>query len=299
LRIRPNGSAGNFATKVEAQAAIPAVPACSGTTAVALNPGMILGVQTHFSQGAGTTQRLDSACAAGLKVILTATPKNPAYDNGAMVYSPQGQAAFGRYLNAVAARWRSCVVAFEIGNEVNTATGLVYPAGYDSAATYVATLRAVHGAVKPGNPGVALLGASTNMIGTGFIERMLAAGMRPYVDGVAVHQYRSHGDSTAWEIRNLRSAMSAAGGELPIWVSEFSHDLADRDEAAQMLKTVTLLSASGVHAASWYALIDQASFPNMGLYASTSLKPTGHAYTLAQSQLLTRGRAVKWIWAAP
>lgn len=295
----------------------------AGAASTGTQPPMVLGVQTHFSQGwAASTlalaqqagapmlrdslpwadtekvrgsyslntpaaQALASACAGGQRLLLTAVPSNPLYDGGQWVSSAAGNAAFASYLAALADRFGSCLAAIEVGNEINGPGALVYPAGTDRAAAYVATLKAVRARL---GTRVAILGGSTNMIGTGFLRTLFAAGMLGTVDGVAVHPYRSRAEGLDVELAQLGAAMDAAGKRVPIWASEFSVDTRNQPLAAgELVKQATMLAAGGAAQANWYALIDQRWFPNMGLYAGTAPKAQAGAFRLMQ-RLLARGR---------
>ncbi len=303
-----------------AQAAGPANQATADTAKL---PPMVLGVQTHFSQGwpsstlglaqqvgapmlrdslpwaetekvrgsyslnTPAAQALAAACASGQRLLLTAVPANPLYDGGQWVSSAAGNAAFAAYLAALADRFGTCFAAIEVGNEINGNGALVYPAGTDRAAAYVATLKAVRARL---GGRVAILGGSTNMIGTGFLRTLFAAGMLDTVDGVVVHPYRMRAEGLDVELTQLNAAMDAAGKHVPIWASEFSLDSRDQSLAAgELVKQTTMLAAAGAAQASWYALIDQRWFPNMGLYAGNAPKAQASAFRLMQ-QLLARGR---------
>lgn len=286
-------------------------------------PPMVLGVQTHFSQGwpassqtlakqigapmlrdslpwaetekvrgsynlsTQAAQSLSAACAAGQRLVLTAIPANPLYDGGGWVSSTAGNASFASYLAALVGRFGPCLAAIEVGNEINGSGALVYPAGTNPAAAYVATLKAVRARI---GGRVAILGGSTNMIGTGFLKTLFAAGMLGEVDGVAVHPYRLRAEGLDVELAELNAAMDAAGRRVPIWASEFSVETRDQPKAAgELIKQATMLAAAGAAQASWYALIDQRWFPNMGLYAGNTPKAQASAFRLMQ-QLLARGR---------
>lgn len=288
------------------------------------------GVQTHFSQGwspswlgladqigartlrdtvswasvekapgsydfsGAAVQTLASFCTGGGKLILAIAPENSLYDDGRPVHSDAGRIAYARYLNAVLARFGACVTAIEVGNEINNAGNLAYPAGTDRARTYVASLKTLRQVVKPAHPEVAILGGSTNGVGTGFLETLFAAGGLAVMDGVAVHPYRGVAEGLDVEIQHLRDVMRRYGSPVPIWATEFSYDTTDKAAAAAgLVKSAAQLSASGVDHASWYALVDQKWFPNMGLFAGTSIKPTGLAYAAIVQRLFTYGRAVR------
>ncbi|OYU33846.1 hypothetical protein [Novosphingobium sp. PASSN1] len=286
-------------------------------------PPMVLGVQTHFSQGwpastlalaqqvsapmlrdslpwaeaekargsydLGTpaAQALSAACASGQRLLLTAVPVNPLYDGGQWVSSAAGNAAFAAYLAALADRFGPCLAGIEVGNEINGPGTLLYPAGTNRAAAYVATLKAVRGRL---GGRTAILGGSTNTIGTGFLKTLFAAGMLGEVDGIAVHPYRSRAEGLDVELGALNAAMDAAGRRVPIWASELSLDTRDQTMAAdELTKQATMLAAGGAAQASWYALIDQRWYPNMGLFAGTTPKAQMRAFRLMQ-QVLAQGR---------
>lgn len=293
---------------------------------------MMLGAATHFSQGwlldtidraddlsiallrdgmewkqgeetkgkidltGAAAKKLDAACGRGKKLLLTQIPINPNYDGGRFVYSPDARKAFAKYLRAVADRFGSCIVAFEIGNEINGGgdLGLKYPDGYDLEDTYVALLKDIRAAMGSSHPDIRILGGSTNMIGTGFLEKFFAAGMLDHVDGVAVHPYQGYSVGLTMELDALKKAMRAHGKTVEIWVPEFAHDHPDQKLAgAEGLKSITLMAAAGVDAATWYALFEESWFPNLGLWDGSTIKQQGRAVRLAASKLLPHGNPAK------
>lgn len=304
-------------------AAPPAAKASRSVPTIADLPPMVLAVQTHFSQGwpasslrlaqqvsapmlrdslpwqavettrgrytlsSPAAQTLASACAAGQRIMLTAVPANPLYDNGQWVSSAAGNTAFAAYLAALADRFGGCLAAIEVGNEINGPGTLVYPAGTDRAAAYVETLKAVRARI---GARTAILGGSTNMIGTGFLKTLFAAGMLAEIDALAVHPYRLRAEGLDIELAALDAAMDAAGRRVPVWASEYSLDITNQPIAAgELVKQTTMLAAGGAAQASWYALIDQRWYPNMGLYAAAAPKAQARAFTRMQA-LLALGR---------
>jgi hypothetical protein len=194
---------------------------------------------------------------------------------------------FAGYLAALVNRFGSCLAGIEVGNEINGPGTLIYPAGTDRAAAYVATLKAVRAQI---GGRTAILGGSTNTIGTGFLKTLFAAGMLGEVDAVAVHPYRARVEGLDIELAALNAAMDAAGRRVPIWASEFSRDTRDeRLAAGELVKQVTMLAAAGVAQASWYALTDQRWYPSMGLFAGSAPKAQASAFRIMQ-QLLALGR---------
>lgn len=221
--------------------------------------------------------------------------RNPLYDRGGNVSSDEGRVAFAAYVSAVLDRFGSCVAAIEVGNEINGGPhGISYPPGMDPAVAYVAVLKSLRTTVKPRHPRVAILGGSTNLIGTGFLDGLFRAGALDVMDGVAVHPYRSHAEGSDIELARLNAVMRRHGRTVPIWATEFGSELDSADAAPPLLvKMVTLLSASGVARAYWYALIDERWFRNMGLFeAGGQAKPAAAAFR-AMMPLLAAGRAVR------
>ncbi len=290
-----------------------------------------LGVQTHFSQGwpetlldqveairarglrdsvpwsAGERRKgeydfsslkfdaIREACQAGQDFVLTLMPVNGVYDGGAFVHTAEGRAAFAAYVNAVLDTFGNCVAAIEVGNEINTANAIKGPAARDKIASYTALIRVVYAKVKPSHRNAAILGGSTNVVGTGFLEELFQAGMLDVCDGVVVHPYRRTPEGLEVELGRLNDAMSRAGNPKPIWATEFSDDFKSPDDAAPfLLKMTAILSAAGVERAYWYALIDQKWYPKMGLFsAQIREKPAAAAFVAAQDLLLKSGHAAR------
>lgn len=300
-----------------------------GSSVAAQNAQGRLGVTTHFSQGwpislvdraksvgVGTirdslhwpdiekspgvydfsvkkTQHITTACAQGMTVLLGIEPRNPLYDEKMTAHSPGAQLAFANYIKAIADRYSGCVVAIEVGNEINGRGGMTGPAATARAASHTALLKAVFQRVKPSHPDIAILGGSTNAIGTGFLKSIFAAGALDYMDGVAIHPYRKDPEAVDWEIERLRDAMRAAGKVRTIWVTEFSRDFAQPADAATFfLKMLTLMQGAGVKDMYWYALIDQSWFPTMGLLTlKGEEKPGARAFAYAANHLVPQGPA--------
>lgn len=253
-------------------------------------------VETATGQYSFTDQNsahVRRACDAGIGVILVLRPNNPLYDGGTTVYTEEGRTAFARYVLAILDRFGPCVRAVEIGNEINAGNNVNGPAAADRIQSHVALLKDVYSLVKPRHPATSILGGSTNAIGTGFLKQLFAAGALPFMDGVAVHPYRRDPAALDWELARLNAAMKIYGAVKPVWATEFGNDFQPPDEvAAYLVKMAVLLNASGVRDAQWYALVDQPSFPTMGLYTlAGSPKPAAGSFTWLASDVLARGPA--------
>ena len=246
-----------------------------------------------FAFTPANSAHVDRACAAGLKVLLMVEPRNPLYDAGQTAHSPTALAAYARYARALADRWPHCVAALEIGNEINGKGGMTGPAAANRIASHIALLRAVHDAVKPAHPDLALLGGSTNGVPVGFLRQLFGPGALGLVDGVAVHPYRRHPEGVEQDMGRLSAAMRAAGTVRPIWATEFSRDFARPEDAAPFyLKMIALMEGAGVRHHLWYALADQRGFPTMGLARfDGSEKPAGRAFRFAAARLRPLGPA--------
>jgi len=233
------------------------------------------------------------ACTAGMAVMLGLEPRNPLYDGGQTLWTPAAQEAFARFVRALADRWPRCLIAVEIGNEINGKGGMTGPAATRRIAAHVGLLKAVYQAVKPFHPQVALLGGSVNTVATGFLARLFAAGALDWVDGIAVHPYRHEPEGLDRELARLVAAMRRAGAERPIWATEFSRDFPDPAEApGWYLKSAALMESAGVTRHFWYALADQPGFPTMGLVRfDGSAKPVSRAFAFAARELAPLGPA--------
>lgn len=292
-----------------------------------LTPGsMQLGVNTHFDQGwprsafarveASSAQSIRdtvtwgktelergqyrftdrnsgyvaTACERNVPVLLVIAPRNDLYDGGMAVFSPGGQQALGRYVGALVDRF-PCVMAIEIGNEINTASAK-WPSSADKPAMYVAMLRAVRVELDKRPRRVALLGGSSIGVSVEFHKRLFAAGELAVIDGVAVHPYIDNPDLLPGQLDRLKRAMITYGGLKPIWATEFGNYYQTPAAAPpHALKVMTVMSAAGVHHAHWYALLDEPWYPNMGLYAAQVPKPALATFQLTVRTLLAAGNA--------
>jgi hypothetical protein len=254
-----------------------------------------------YSFNATNSGHIQRACNAGVGVVLGLDPRHPLYDNGNTAFTPLSRLAYANYVKAIADRFGNCIIAVEVGNEINGSGNVVGPAAMDRATSHTALLRDVYRIAKPGHAGLAILGGSTNAIGTGFLIDLFNAGALAFMDGVAIHPYRQEPTNVDWEIDRLTSAMAAQGTPKPIWATEFSRDFPSPAEAPGFIvKMVTLMSSAGVRDAQWYALADQQGFPTMGLFAfDGSRKPVADSFRHLAADILPHGPAVRLNTAEP
>jgi hypothetical protein len=230
------------------------------------------------------------ACDQGLSLMLTLTPRNKLYDQGETVYSPQGRKAFAAYARAVADRF-PCLAAVEIGNEINDHS-LKGRMKEQMPGSYIAILAETRSALQGQRNRVALLSGSTLSLAPGFFDGLFQAGLLPLVDGIVVHPYLAAPEQWPAQFDRLNAAMDRAGMRKPVWASEFSFAYASPDDAPpHALKIITLMSAADVHRADWYALREEAWFPNAGVFAGARQRPVLDSLRLAVSRLLPAGDA--------
>jgi hypothetical protein len=248
-----------------------------------------------YDFSAATTGHIDRTCADGRKLIITLPFANPVYEGGLTINTPASRTAYGKFVAALGARYPNCIIAFEIGNEINAVGSFTGPAAADPARSYVAILREIYPQLKAAAPNIALLGGSSNVVGTGFLAGLADVGMLEVVDGIAVHPYRQDPGNLDWELQRLGAALDARGPHRPIWATEFSRDFAKLDEAPDFLaKMVTLLSVSGVEYASWYQMIDYSATNSFGLFDPTlRQRPAGLAFDYWVTDVLPHGAAVR------
>ncbi|HEX8058364.1 MAG TPA: glycosyl hydrolase [Novosphingobium sp.] len=270
-----------------------AAPLGAGMIRDSLHWAQIETAPGQYNFTAANSGHVEAACAAGMKVLLGIEPRNKIYDGGLSAHTAAAQEAFARYLAAIATRYRRCVTAIEVGNEINGANNVTGPAAEARVAWYVSLLKAIQARVKPANPDLLIVGGSTNSIATGFQERLFAAGALDYMDAVAVHPYRNYPEGVDQEIARLYAAMARHGRPKPIWATEFSREFAKPADAAPfLLKMLMLLQSAGVQKQFWYAMIDQKWFPTMGLLTTNGdSKPAGAAFSFAAHKLAPLGPA--------
>lgn len=246
-----------------------------------------------YDFSARTVGHLDRICASGRKLILGTRMQNPIYDDGNVVASAAAREAFGSYLAALAARYKDCAVAIEVGNEVNA--GKIN--AIDPNRFYVNILKAVYPRVKAAAPNVAVLGASANTIATGWVRDLAAVGLFDWVDGIAIHPYRRDPVNVDWELQRLQAVIAAARPRrpIPIWITEFSKFFNTPEEAPDFFaKMAAMMSSVGIEQAQWYALMDFSTVGTMGQFNRDGVKaPVGQAIDFWQTRVLPAGAAVR------
>lgn len=229
---------------------------------------------------------LDQAATLGIGVTLVFASRNPLHDGGETPHSDAGRRAFGAFVAAVVDQVGAGVRAIEIGNEANGAfvTG---PAAADRAGMYAALLAEVARAVRARHPETRILGGAAHSVPVGWFRELGEAGALAELDAVVIHPYRDTPEGIGREIARLREVLAEFGPEKPIHATEFGIETDDDQVSADhLVKMATLLAASGVAEASWYALRDEAHYRGMGLFDRRGVeKPAARAFAFVQRAL--------------
>lgn len=227
-----------------------------------------------------------------LTTIVNFSYPNPLYDQGVTPHTDAGRRAQAAFVAAALDRFPG-IDAVEIGNEFNAqnfVSGPVETESYEERDEYYfAMLKAVYVEVKQGHPGVQVLGGATHSLPLAYLRDLFALGALDYMDGLAVHPYTSQPEHLGDHLALLRSVMGADA--VPIHVTEFSREVDTAAEAAPYLvKAVAVMAASSVATATWYALLEQSYYRNMGLLETDrSPRPAAHAFAMMLALLAEFG----------
>lgn len=229
---------------------------------------------------------LDQATALGMGVTLVFASRNPLHDGGDPPYSPAGRRAFADFVAAAVDQVGGEVRAIEIGNEANGAS-VTGPAAADRAGAYAALLTELASAVRARHPEMPILGGAAHSVPIGWFRDLGEAGALAALDGIVIHPYRDTPEGIDREIARLREVIAEFGPPKPIHATEFGLETDDaRASADYLVKMSTLLAASGVADASWYALRDEEHYRGMGLYDRRGAeKPAARAFGLVTRAL--------------
>ena len=288
---------------------------------------MLLGVDTHFSQGwnvslfgqaqvLGTsairdgiswteiekapgvydfsgpkTSWIATALAQGAQITLVFSGGgNPLYDGGSTVYTDAGRAAFANFVAAVVKQFPG-IAQVEIGNEYNGNSFVTGP--IVSGATslrddyYTAMLTAVDAKVDALGLGTKIVGGAAHSIPVAWFTDLKADGALAHMDAIAIHPYTTPPEEFGAQLAILRDVV----GDKPIQATEFSSTFANDGEAASYLaKMVSVMGAAKVDQAYWFQLAKESWFPNMNLYDQTTSQVTASGKAFAfMDALLERG----------
>ncbi len=174
----------------------------------------------------------------GIRILMRVhgTPAWARPEGTFLSYPPNHVADFGRFMGALAARYRGRVAAYEIWNEPN----LHYEWGYlePDPQQFTALLKAAFQAVKAVDPNALVItgglattgdGSSTAMGDLAFLQGIYDAGARGYFDALGSHPYAFGHDpdfqdpwglSLARVVQQREVMIANEDAETPIWITE-------------------------------------------------------------------------------
>lgn len=173
---------------------------------------------------------------AKILMRIHGTPTWARPPDSALSHPPEDMAAFGKFMTAVATRYKGEVAAYEIWNEPN----LSYEWGnlQPDPATYTEMLKVAYTAIKAVDPEALVISGGLATTGNGsptaygdlaFLEGMYQAGAKGYFDALGSHPYtfgKAPDEPDPWGLSLYRvveqyELMSKHGdGATPVWITE-------------------------------------------------------------------------------
>ncbi len=201
---------------------------------------------------------ISQPAAAGLRVLLSVVtaPRwaRPAGSDLTKPGPPANPSDYGDFVAAIAGRYKGKIGAMEIWNEQNLSDE--WGGAAPNASAYVNLLATAYSRIKAVDPGIVVLSGGLTPTGVGppmavddvtYMDQLYAAGMKPYMDAVAVHanmtnnppddwigrktmpatwyksdNYKAHGSSYYLRFTGIRNVMVKHGDAgKKIWFTEF------------------------------------------------------------------------------
>jgi hypothetical protein len=229
---------------------------------------------------------LDTPCWASSEPGKRCPPASPHY---LASYPPAKPPAFGEFLRHLVHHVGRKIQYYEIWNEPNLPRFWAHP----DPAAYTRLLRVAYRAIKAENPRAQVLAGATSGSDVAFIDRLYAAGAKPYFDALSVHPYTGSHSPTACSpprrslrcgVERIRRVMLRHGDTRPIWLTEFGQSVSAAvvplAQAEYVTDAIALIRRwTYIRGAIWYELYDD---------------PTGHDgehFGLFQANLCPRPAA--------
>ncbi|MBR4748465.1 MAG: hypothetical protein IK083_02690, partial [Abditibacteriota bacterium] len=170
----------------------------------------------------------------------------------------EGRAAYYNFVRETVLRYKDRIRHWEIWNEPNIG---FFPGDKEN---YFLMLRDCYKLIKDIDPSLQVLGCSTSLIDTEFIERAINAGCN--FDVLTVHPYRARLDDEGF-IRELQDAIELTkkidGVPRDVWITEMGWPThvytgyTEREQAWFLVRTYAdAASVKGVSSISWYDFIN-------------------------------------------
>jgi hypothetical protein len=160
----------------------------------------------------------------GIRPLMILDYGNPLYDNNLAPHTDEGRAAFGRFVEAGAARYKGRGIVWEIWNEPNHPT---FWKPYPHPENYVKLAKVAYAAVKKHDPNAPVIGPALSSWDFPFLESLLKLGLLDHVDAVSVHPYGSAKPEDAFNyydrVRALIRKYAPEGKIMPVVSGEWGY----------------------------------------------------------------------------
>jgi hypothetical protein len=214
---------------------------------------------------------------AGRRPLIILDYGNKFYDDGGLVHTPAGIAAYVRYVRFVVKHFRGRVDQFEIWNEWNIGSGGTQEqraARSGSPEDYAALLRAAYPAIKAENPSATVIGGAFAGFDYSWIDAFGKAGGFEFLDGFSIHPYvfsqgkppRGTPEAAMKHLDDLKARLDtlAKGRNVRVYVTEIGWPVntdvlgVPEETAADYLRQFMTLAKSRPWIAGvwWYDLFD-------------------------------------------
>lgn len=123
-----------------------------------------------------------------LNLILILDYGNFAYDGGHAPRTPEGRAAFARFVSTAARRYRDHNIIWEIWNEPNLSK---FWSPEPNATDYGQLAITASQAIRQADPDAWIMGPATSGFDRPFWKEMVTTGVLKYFDAISIHPYRT------------------------------------------------------------------------------------------------------------
>lgn len=209
----------------------------------------------------------------GVKPLIALDYGNKFYDDGDIITSDVGRAAFAKYAKFVTSHYKGKIQLFEVWNEYNIGMGSSRkPRTLGTPDNYVKLLKETYMAVKSVNPTATVIAGAVCGLDDKWIDEFIKLGGLKYADAFSVHPYvimnapNDRPETAIGWLDNLNKKIQVAnsGKSLPIYITEMGwptnlgkYGVSESQQSAYFTR-FNLLAASRPEIAGvwWYTLID-------------------------------------------
>jgi len=176
----------------------------------------------------------------GIKVQFIVSYNNPTYEVDAVkdqlngIRTTRERDGFTAFAAAAVARYKGRVSVWEIWNEPNEPTKFWKNDSGDDADDYAALVAQCVPAMRAECPNIYIINGGLSGFDTAFYTDLIADGILDYIDGFAIHPYRSNfapetvkeasGQSNGSNWATLQTAITGAGKSTDIFSSEWGYE---------------------------------------------------------------------------